>query len=79
MFEHKYVYSDFNEYNLDWVIKTAKDLTVEWAETKTEWGDYKTEIDNAIAYINNYFNNLNLQEEVDHKINELISDGTFST
>lgn len=37
-----------------------------------------TDIQALITYINNYFDNLDLQEEVNIKINELVEDGTLA-
>lgn len=31
------------------------------------------------TYINNYFDNLNVQEEINNKLNEMVEDGTFDT
>lgn len=45
--------------------------------------DYKDSIDSDVEelenYMNNYFENLDVQEEINNKIDELISDGTFQT
>ena len=75
---NKYPYTDFNEYNLDWCITKIRDLMDEWKDTKQEWSDYKTELDNAINYINTYFENLDLQEEVNVKLNAMKADGSLS-
>ena len=77
-FINEYPYSDFNEYNMDWIIKTVKDLSVAWAETKTEWGDMQTEWTNYKNYIDNYFDNLDLSQEVSDKIDEMAADGFFT-
>lgn len=74
---NEYPYTDFNEYNMDWIIKTVKDLTVEWAATKTEWTDMKTELEALKLYITNYFDNLDVDQEISDKIDEMVADGTF--
>lgn len=76
-FINEYPYSDFNEYNMDWIIKTVKDLSVAWAETKTEWGDMQTEWTNYKNYIDNYFENLDISQEINDKIDQMASDGYF--
>lgn len=75
---NKYPYTDFNEYNMDWIIKTVKDLTVEWASTKEEWGTIEQEWTDLKNYIDNFFQNLDLQDEVNNKINAMINSGYFS-
>ena len=75
---NKYPYTNFNEYNLDWIIKTVKDLSVEWKETKTEWSDVQTEWKNYKEYIDSFFENLDLSQEVSDKINQMATDGYFS-
>ena len=64
-------YSDLHQLNLDWVLKLCKDLSDQWDETKTDW-------ENMRDFINNYFNNLDVQKEIDNKLNSMISDGSFS-
>ena len=71
---NKYPYTDFNEYNLDWCIKRIRDLTDEWAATHTEWES----VEAAWEDYKHYFDNLDVQDEINVKINKMIADGTFS-
>ena len=43
----QFPYSNFHEMNLDQIIKIMREMQDEWAETKNEWLDMKT-------FINNY-------------------------
>lgn len=74
---NKYPYTDFNEYNMDWIIKTVKDLTVQWAETHQEWKDVQTEWKNYKNYIDTYFANLDLTQEVSTILYQMADDGTI--
>lgn len=74
---NKYPYTDFNEYNLDWCITRIRDLTDEWASTKTEWSDVETEWQNYKDYIDNYFANLDLSQEVSDKLDQMYADGSL--
>ena len=71
MFDNKYPYTDFHELNLDWFMGEFKKLVAEWEETKGEWNTLHD-------YVQNYFENLNVQTEIDNKINVMIADGTFA-
>lgn len=66
----EYPYSNFQDMNLDWILKTVKNIV-------KEWGEYKPAIDNALKYIRDYFRNLNVHDEVEAVINEMIDDGTM--
>lgn len=74
---HEYPYTNFNEYNLDWCVGRIRDLTKEWAETHQEWEDTKTEWESYKNYIDNYFSNLDLSQEVSDKIDQMAEDGYF--
>lgn len=75
---HEYVYTNMNEYNLDWCIKRIRELSDEWASTKTEWSDTKTEWENYKNYIDNYFANLDVSDEINHKLELMAMDGTLT-
>ncbi len=53
----QFPYSNFHEFNLDQIIKIMREMQDEWATTKTEWASYK-------EFIDNYFENLDVSEEV---------------
>ena len=78
MFTEKYPYTDYNEYNLDWCIKRIRDLSDEWAATHQEWKDVQTEWTNYKNYIDSYFENLDLSQEVSDKIDQMAADGYFA-
>lgn len=58
----------YHEFNLDWLISELKKAITEWQTVKTEWADMK-------SYIQNYFKNLDLQDEVNIKIEQMLADG----
>lgn len=67
----QFPYSNFHEFNLDQIIKILREMQDEWGATKTEWASYKD-------FIDNYFNNLNLDAETEKALRRLVADGTLS-
>lgn len=63
-------YTNFHEANQEWLIKTAKDV----AQRMTTVEETVAELRREMA---EFFDDLNLQEEVNAKIDEMVADGTF--
>ena len=78
-FYNKYPYTDFHELNLDWVIERVKKLTEDWASTLEEWNSTEEQWQELYDYVHDYFDNLDVQEEINNKIDAMISDGTLIT
>lgn len=66
----QFPYSNFHEMNLDQLIKIMREMQDEWNATKTEWASYKD-------FIDNYFTNLDVSQEVLEAIRVLANDGTL--
>lgn len=80
--------TDFHDLNLDWLLQQMKACLAEWATTKTAWeslaasnAEFKETIeaewDELETFVNNYFANLDLSDEVSAKINEMVADGSM--
>ena len=73
-----------NEY-LNEVIEQINTLTDNMEDYETDlsaqWLDYKTDLTNQWTqtknYIDNYFNNLNVQTEINNKLDQMASDGSL--
>ena len=85
-FYNKYPYTDFHELNLDWVIERVKKLTEDWLATHEEWvgvqedwADTEQAWIDFKAYVENYLANLDVQDEIDHKIDQMVADGSLRT
>ena len=85
---NKYPYTDFHELNLDWFLKQFKELvadwedfhttiSAEWAAVQQEWTDTEAAWQTLYNYVHDYFDNLDVQEEIDHKLDEMVADGTM--
>lgn len=67
-FYHKYPYTDFHELNLDWFLaefKKVMNATESLDQTVQQFTDFVT----------NYFDNLDVQQEVNNKLNQMMISG----
>lgn len=69
---HDFPWTDMHELNLDWFLAEFKKLVEEWNQVQGEWNSLHD-------YVQTYFDNLNVQTEIDNKINAMIADGSFAT
>lgn len=67
----QFPYSNFHEMNLDQIIKIMREMQDEWDATKTEWSSYKD-------FIDNYFNTLDVSDEVLSAMRIFAVDGTLN-
>lgn len=74
----KYPYTDFHEMNLDWTLETVKKAEKQSADAveKAEQAVQKSE--ETEEYVNTYFENLDVQDEIDNTLEGMVQDGTLS-
>lgn len=77
----QFPYSNFHEMNMDEIIKIVKQMLEDWAQYYDTWDDWKTQVTNEWAamqsFINHYFDNLNVQTEINNKITSMVNSGEF--
>lgn len=71
--------TNFHDLNLDWVIAKVKELSVEWATVNNHFNSIEEEWNSYKTFIDNYFNNLNIQNEINNKMDDLVESGTLGT
>ena len=76
-FNYEYPYTDPNRYNSDWLLNKVKELASEWLQTSAEWKNTEKEFNELKAYVMNFFDNLDIQEEVNKKLDEMLADGSL--
>lgn len=84
LFEN-FPYTNLHDLNLDWVLATVRKLIAEWTAYQTamnkNFADLSAAFDDLREYVNNYFDTLDVTEEVTEAVqnvlNEMIEDGTL--
>lgn len=71
-YNYEWPYTDPERYNDDWLLTKMKQLASEWEQMKVKFTTLE-------EYVKNYFANLNLQDEVNKKIDAMIADGSFAS
>lgn len=73
----QFPYTNFHDMNLDWILSQIQELTKEWLTFSDNMEKWKTDTDTALkelkTYIDEYFENLN----IDDVISDFIRDGFF--
>lgn len=76
-FNYEYPYTDAQRYNDDWLINKVKELSLDWIETSGKWTETQEAWEELKRYITDYFNNLDVQEEINEKLEAMKADGSL--
>lgn len=71
LFEN-FPYTNFHEINIDQIIKIMRQMQDEWQQVENDW-------DSMQDFINNYFDNLDVSEEVLQALQTMAGDGELNT
>lgn len=75
MFWEKYPYLNFEDLNLDWLLKHMRHLIEDWINLRKEFSDLQSAFADLKAYVDTYFDDLDLTAEVSKKIDEMYENG----
>lgn len=64
-------YTDFHDLNLDWLLRTVKDLDTKWDDYYTQWNKWQTDVQN-------YIDNLDYTAAIDNYLDALKASGELS-
>lgn len=71
-YNYEYPYVDPGMYNDDWLLNKMKQLVAEWEAMQVKFTTLE-------EYVKNYFANLDVQDEINNKIDAMIADGSFNS
>lgn len=77
-YNQEYPYNSAERYNADWLLSEMNRLVEEWKKTEQVWENDHQAFLALQQYVENYFKNLDLTNEVSEKLDEMLADGTLS-
>lgn len=76
---NEFPYTNIHELNLDWILAKVKELTTEWLQVHTEFETMQQLVNGLEEYIHDYFENLDVQDEINVKIDDMAGNGSLMT
>lgn len=73
----QFPYTNFHELNLTWFLDTFRDLLNAWEEQQREFADLKEAWEELKQFVNDYFDNLDVQNEINNKLDQMARDGSL--
>lgn len=67
----QFPYTNFHELNLDWLITEWKKMQTEFISLEEAWISLKN-------FVNDYFDDLDVQQEINNKLDEMMADGSLA-
>lgn len=72
-------YTNFHELNQDWFLNEFNKLVEQWKAMQKNFDSLQDAFNDLKSYVQDYFKNLDVQEEINNKIDSLVANGYFNT
>ena len=72
-------YSNFHQLNQDWFLNEFNKVIAQWKAMQKNFDNLQDAFKDLKSYVQNYFKNLDVQGEINNKLNELVNSGKFDT
>ena len=70
-------YTNFHELNQDWFLNEFNKVLSEWSAMKKSFNSLNAAFIDLRNYVQDYFKNLDVQEEIDNKLDSMAKDGSL--
>lgn len=71
-------YSNFHALNQDWFLDEFNKLVSQWEAMQKKFDNLQDAVNDLKNYIQDYFKNLDVQEEINKKLDQMSEDGTLN-
>ena len=72
-------YTNFHELNQDWFLNEFNKLVEQWKAMQKNFDSLQDAFNDLKSYVQDYFKNLDVQEEINNKLDSLVANGYFNT
>lgn len=72
-------YSNFHELNLDWFLNEFNKVLEQWKAMQKNFDNLQDAFNDLKSYVQDYFKNLDVQEEINKKLNDMVNSGELNT
>lgn len=72
-------YTNFHELNQDWFLQEFNKIIAQWKSMQKNFDNLQDAFNNLKSYVQDYFKNLDVQEEINNKLDSLVANGYFDT
>lgn len=72
-------YTNFHELNQDWFLNEFNKVLEQWKAMQKNFDSLQNAFNDLKSYVQDYFKNLDVQDEINNKLNSMIADGTLLT
>lgn len=74
----QFPYTNFHELNLNWFLSKFKALLADWDAMEIKFASLQDAVDALHDYVNNYFDNLDVQNEINNKLDSMYESGELA-
>lgn len=72
-------YTNFHELNQDWFLQEFNKIIAQWKAMQKNFDNLQDAFNDLKSYVQDYFKNLDVQEEINNKLDSLVANGFFDT
>lgn len=70
-------YTNFHELNQDWFLQEFNKLLAQWKAMQKNFDSLQDAFNDLKSYVQDYFKNLDVQDEINNKLDEMYNNGLF--